>query len=537
MKKEYVKFLSIATVAALTAGVLTIFLLKDKNPIVKHIVSFNVDGGTPIESIEVEHGKKITEKIETYKDGYYVKNWLNNNNPWIFEKDIVNSDIELTANWDIATYSIIYDFNGGEPIPMPTNYNINSNFELPRPTYSSMVFGGWFDQNNNRVDHIKPNTIFGDLQLTAKWLDKLIVISDDESKGTIKVYSSEEDPTKITLVNSPVNNKYHLFKAWLNADGDVLSEDPEFITTLDDNVSLEIHSSYFNEDEEAEWNIAHGVEPIIEGNPNRVIYGMYPQSHVSDTALIETLNQLPQTSYNGYTYFNHEYYLNKTSILARDLNTHDLLSIREFDDGYEFEEDEQYWFKVEPLSWKIIKQTSNTYTLLSEELLDVQRYYRNSVIRIVDEETIYSNNYEYSDIRKWLNNSFVNNAFAFDKNHLTIMEIDNSKDTTATPDSGFDCENTYDYVTILSYGELDLLEVKDRQIKTTDFVRVCGANYSVNENNLFSGYYWTRSPIESEEEDKNGTAASRCNMNGALNSDYVGWGGSCVQPVIQIKVG
>ena len=63
---------------------------------------------------------------------------------------------------------------------------------------------------------------------------------------------------------------------------------------------------------------------------------------------------------------------------------------------------------------------------------------------------------------------------------------------------------------------------------------VSGANYYVNEVNLFSGYYWTRSPIATEEE--NGTAASRCGMNGTLNSDFVGWGESCVQPSITLNI-
>lgn len=84
-----------------------------------------------------------------------------------------------------------------------------------------------------------------------------------------------------------------------------------------------------------------------------------------------------------------------------------------------------------------------------------------------------------------------------------------------------------------NYKEYNEQTLSNRLIKTTDYVRVSGANYSVNSNNLFSGYCWTRSPIETEED--NGTAASRCNMNGTINNDFVGWGGSCVQPSITIN--
>ncbi len=500
-----------------------------------YTVVFNSNGGTPVDSIKVKSGDKIT-KPYTEKLGYGTENWYcdTDEKVWNFSVDIVTKDITLSAVWAPSLYTITYNTDGGVmPEPYQTTYTIESDFDLVRAIKDDQLFIGWFDTKGNRIDSIKPG-MYGNISLTARWTGDFKAISEDESKGTINVYVSETNPNEYKLTNNPANYKHHLFKGWYDKNGNLLSTNPEYTLTINPDITTYIYSRYMTDIEESEWNLAHGVTPTQ--SVNKVIYGMYPQANVNEPAILDKLEQLSPTRFNGYYYYNHEYYVKKIARLARDLNTHELLSVRKFDNGDEFIEDETYWFKVEPVSWNILKKSSNQYSLVSEKLLDVRRYHRNSSIRIIDEKTIYSNNYKYSDIREWLNNDFISASFAFNKSNLSIMEVDNSKESTATPDSGFECENTFDYVTLLSYREYDEESILDRQIKTTDYARVSGANYSVNENNLFSGYYWTRSPIESEEEDKNGTAASRCNMNGTLNSDYIGWGGSCVQPSISLTM-
>ena len=44
------------------------------------------------------------------------------------------------------------------------------------------------------------------------------------------------------------------------------------------------------------------------------------------------------------------------------------------------------------------------------------------------------------------------------------------------------------------------MSLTDRLVQTTDYTRISEANYSTSNNNLFNGYYWTRSPIETIEE-------------------------------------
>lgn len=532
-KKLLAIAIPVLTSAMVVVSLAVVSLNANKN-LKEYIVTFDSNGGTPIPPEKVYEGYLADRPTDPYKEGYYLLEWTYLDKKWDFDKNIVENDINLKAVWLPIEYTITYKTEGGTlPEQYDTTYTIESDFDLVRPSKGGYVFIGWFDNNGNRIDTITPGRT-GNIYITARWTTNFIAISEDESKGLINVYASETNPNEFTVSNSPINNKHHLFKGWYDEDGNLLSTNPKYTLIINPDITNYIYSRYMTDLEENEWNSTHGVTPTL--SVNKVIYGLYPQSNVNEPAIIDKLEQLSPTRFNGYYYYNHEYYTKKVARLARDLETHELLSIRQFDNGDEFVEDETYWFKVEPVSWKILKESSNQYNLVSEKLLDVQRYHRNSSTRIIDEKVIYSNNYKYSDIREWLNGSFKSNAFAFNSSPLTIMEVDNSKDTTATPESGFECENTFDYVALLSYKEYDINQGNfSRRVKTTDYVRVAGANYSVALDNLFSGYYWTRSPIESDEADINGTASSRCNMNGTLNSDFVGWGGSCVQPSITIN--
>ena len=53
---------------------------------------------------------------------------------------------------------------------------------------------------------------------------------------------------------------------------------------------------------------------------------------------------------------------------------------------------------------------------------------------------------------------------------------------------------------MLSHEDYSHMSLTDRLVQTTDYTRISEANYSTSNNNLFNGYYWTRSPIETIEE-------------------------------------
>ena len=69
--------------------------------------------------------------------------------------------------------------------------------------------------------------------------------------------------------------------------------------------------------------------------------------------------------------------------------------------------------KTAPISWLVLSKTKEEMVLLSEQIIDYMPFSKDG-----------NNDYEQSDIRKWLNEDFFNNAFSKEE-QAQMIEIDN----------------------------------------------------------------------------------------------------------------
>ena len=240
--------------------------------------------------------------------------------------------------------------------------------------------------------------------------------------------------------------------------------------------------------------------PIINGGGetgDTVTYGIYPRTVIMDEELVSNLNKDAKEQTNGWFLYRGEYY---AKVSAKPYN-YDLI----FDNGTTIVWGTTYWFKCEPISWTILTNdyvdadgNHLGYYLLSDVLLDVHRYneqYSGT------KDGHYENNYQYSEIRSWLNNDFYKSAFALGKSHIQTTTVDNSASTTDSSMNSYICDNTKDEVFLPSYkdyinsdyGFLTSANSSDtsRYCRTTDWARARGADFNTDSGN---GDYWTRSP-------------------------------------------
>ncbi len=163
---------------------------------------------------------------------------------------------------------------------------------------------------------------------------------------------------------------------------------------------------------------------------------------------------------------------------------------------------EYYYFKVEPIKWRILSTSNGEYTLVCDSILSNSAYQPNlsgnyatdgngNILTDGKGNNIYANNYEYSDLRRWLNNAFYNNAFtASERTLILTTTVDNSanqypSDLGVDADNKFLCKNTLDKVYALSmadvtntaYGFNANYTVQDatRYWATTDYAKATGA--------------------------------------------------------------
>ena len=131
-------------------------------------VTFNSLGGTEVQDLDIIEGNKIEEPVIT-KEGHTLVGWFTaNNEKWDFEDFEISSDLILYAIWEINTYTITFDSNGGsyvENISNKYNYTVSAPDE---PYLEGHTFLGWYTdldfENLFTFERIKEN-----ITLYAKW--------------------------------------------------------------------------------------------------------------------------------------------------------------------------------------------------------------------------------------------------------------------------------------------------------------------------------------------------------------------------------
>ena len=498
-------------------------------------ITYELNGGTNNPSNPASY--TIESDVITLKDpsrnGYDFSGWYKTSAFSDQVTEIIggsHGDLVLYAKWTPIVYSITYNLDGGTNNPSnPSTYTIESVFDFADATKTGYQFAGWFDDGDNRVSSIAVGTT-GSLTLTAHWtanLNCLSVTSEDTTKGTVAITSgSGYSGESITVVATPVGDC--VFKGWYHEDTKV-SNDAIYTFAMPTS-DYSLVARFFTKAEEEE--IRYATKTIVSEDGKTITYGLYPQTNVNDSTLVSDLNALTTPESNGWYLYNNDYYA-KVSAKPYD-------SIRNFDNGTTIVKGTTYWFKCEPITWNVLSNTNGEYYILSSVLLDAHCYYNSTENRTIDGKTIYPNNYEYSDIRTWLNNDFYNSAFALGNTYIQTTTVDNSAATTNSSTNSYACGNTQDKVFLPSYkdyinsgygfststGSTD----DTRSCRTTDWARARGAYYSVSYQ--YNGIYWTRSPHSGLSNRAwlvggNGYLGHDVNVNGAYLS---------VRPAIKIKI-
>ena len=219
-----------------------------------------------------------------------------------------------------------------------------------------------------------------------------------------------------------------------------------------------------------------------------VYFGSYPQTLVTSTALSDALNELAgnlpggtkPNNWTSYRYYlggsksNYMWYIDLTyhGVKYRGVyfNQNRPGLVTNTDTGRQgangYETNTVYWFEFKPIQWRVLKSmdgNTNAVMIFCEMAIDSQEFYHSTDDRTIDGNTIHANNYEYSDIRTWLNETFYQTAFSEAQQGMitayTQNNVDNSarstmSDANATQwNSGnnpYACNNTTDKIFLLS---------------------------------------------------------------------------------------
>lgn len=282
-----------------------------------------------------------------------------------------------------------------------------------------------------------------------------------------------------------------------------------------------------------------------EEDASHIYFGYYPQSEVTDSAIITELNKrtgdnpTPEREglWNSYGY----YYMDPNNIfgvaqvpymwyvdvvhngeLYRGVYFTDY---RPNDTGYElgaehsyiddngYEAQKVYWFKHEQLKWRILQSDNETTGsektyVMCESIIDAQEFYPSLFNLRTDDKgnPVYSNNYAYSTIRTWLNQNFYTSAFSALQQALIDTTTVDNQNTMEYPDSEvaqiWKTKNTEDKIFLLSYADVtnEALGLGKHnmslKLPLTAYSKIQGMYYSSEKQ---TGGYWLRSPYVDED--------------------------------------
>lgn len=269
----------------------------------------------------------------------------------------------------------------------------------------------------------------------------------------------------ITAPNDPTRNNYY-FAGWNPGLPDVM---PSKNTTFTATWSTTPVTGYADGTGSAD-NLSN-----VGTKGATVQFGAYPQSRVTDEAIIDGLDSqsLSWKSYNYYSgtgslydgnmkpsdymkyadiVFNGNKYRAVTFSKYRPRFTGDTFSSSYINQDYNgYYTGNVYYFKYEPLKWRVLDASMGL--VVCDSIIDSQAY-NNYILESNGEyygdsgKNHYASDWENSSLRKWLNEDFYNTAFS-KLQQDRIQKL--TRENWSTNESKYDSNPTSDKITLLSY--------------------------------------------------------------------------------------
>lgn len=414
-----------------------------------YAITYDVNGGNALSSNvqTVVYGDDYSLK-ETSRAGYTFAGWFNGGNlfdsgTWFFTEDVL-----LVAKWNVNSYSISYEMNEGTNDPNnPSSYTYGSgDVVLSEPSKTGYEFLGWTSTSivvPSKEVTISNNSL-GDVAFTANWRANTYTVSLDVNGGEVL----QNDSLTITYDSSyelpvPERNGY-TFLGWCYGDTEV---DQNGVWKLVGNIELK-----------AKWTYG-----FFEDNVRYCYFGKFPQTRITDSTLIGNLNNLPETNEDGYYEYNGEEYCKNVAQIAYVYHGSSW-SYRNvyFDDGTKVENGTTYWFKVEPIKWRNIGNSLDSYSFVSDKILVTYKLGSGSGYY-----TSYSGRkFTTSLASEYLTGDFYDSVFSDAEKAKMVDVVDSKK------------------INVMSYPEIESIWATrdERKAYATDYCKTTGGFYD--------NYYW-----------------------------------------------
>ena len=559
--KKTRKLLIIVLVAAVAiAGVVTAAVMLDAGTV--KLVNSNPEAGRVTGGGRIANGSAKTIHAIPY-EGYEFLNWTNPDGTVAStEADhrliVPKSTVTLTAHWTTVEYPLTLHLDSdGNTTVYPETFNVKSDILfLDPPTKEGYTFLGWYKdaEFKEEADDYVPTGTTAPVELYARWALSYNVTYDlvYEAEGASNnpdnpaTYTEHKDvelnhPIYYEVKDGVLTGGSYRFLGWRDATTN------EVVETLSASWKRDVALV-------ATWDTSKAVyyDTYEKNGATYVDFGRYPQHLLEDKRTIAGLNKgiadgtLVPDATGVYTYNNSLFVKVKATPYQNDAKTYH----GKFADGSDVKAGEEYFFIVEPITWKVLSgdpsDPDSELLLLSESVLDAHLFREDLTTREFDGKPVYANNWEYSDVRAFLNDEFLTMAFkGGETDFIQTTTVDYSKETSNQMNVNFrkyangdDCE---DKVFLLSYQQMfDTAygwtpskykeDIEKKGAKATDYAKAIGVYASVNKDAEHdNAHWWLRSSGDKEDRAEAVTALGSVGAT-SVKDDCIG-----VRPAITVK--
>jgi uncharacterized repeat protein (TIGR02543 family) len=160
--------------------------------------NYNYPGAPTAGTQSVIHGGTLTKPADPTRTGYTFDGWYKESttqNLWNFT-DNVTSTVTLYAKWNINTYTVTFDSNGGSAVGNITNVTHGSTITAPAdPTKAYINFDGWYKESTLQNPwNFTTDTVTADTTLYAKWV--IFLVTNETELRYVGKGTANPDPYK-----------------------------------------------------------------------------------------------------------------------------------------------------------------------------------------------------------------------------------------------------------------------------------------------------------------------------------------------------
>ena len=248
-------------------------------------VTFNTNGGSYVEGLEVTYGEKITKPDNpTNKLGYEFKYWYQNNEnqEFDFNNTTMGSDpITLYAKWEVVPYTITYILDGST---YSDSYTVKSDVTFGTPTKTGYRFVNWTLEDGTALTSTKGYT--GNLTVKANFEAITYHITYDLNGGTYEGANNLTYTVEAEVPFGTPTKPGYRFVNWTLEDGKVITSTKGHTADLTVKANFEVNTYHIS------------VKDHNEINPIEVTYGK------AIKGLDELIVNKVGHNFTGFTYNN-----------------------------------------------------------------------------------------------------------------------------------------------------------------------------------------------------------------------------------------